>query len=542
MNLSIKTSPPSSLLFNKLGFDWIYSIVCGLFILGLFWLTHWTTFTEDDAHLIKQALIHDWISPYIQPEIYQELSAAHYTPVLHSVYKAIVSINGADPMVFLIAKLCSLSVLTALACLLSIRLSGTNWAAALTLLLILSNGSLISLTARFYTIHYVVGGIFVLLCLLIFFRSRHQSPVALSLFFITLVLSLLSKELYLVVPPLFFIISVYLRRYHYAGISLLALVIYLVLRHYILGGSVQGRSGENHLMVLTSLDFEVWKSFGLWFMQHRSILLIALLIALILQPKKMLVGLLCSLSLALPALAAPHSLTYPDLHADRVFFGFDIAIAIAIASVIAYQFGQFHCKRAFFGIALLLIATNLYISSERLRAAELENPNVRVTRYILKLSEPDKPHLILAPLGYDHSEIGNVLRLTKGTEISVTADCRLWLRSGTDKSAFDRHGSQLSYNSVAKSCLPASPEIAIIQPVQFDHGILSWEFSPEEPFAGGVFFIERGLSVPLTRFSQRLARPFPGEQYQWFAFSENQWWFSKPKTIRIIDSSISSEI
>ena len=80
----------------------------------LFLFLGWATFSEDDAHVMRVAVDSSWTNPYLDGEMYKQLSAANYTPVVLTVYHLILTLLPLSSMSFLFVTLLTISLFTAL--------------------------------------------------------------------------------------------------------------------------------------------------------------------------------------------------------------------------------------------------------------------------------------------------------------------------------------------------------------------------------------------------------------------------------------------
>lgn len=53
----------------------------------LFPALSWTTFSEDDAHILRVAIQYDWLQPFYSHEVYTQLSATNFTPLVLTIYR-----------------------------------------------------------------------------------------------------------------------------------------------------------------------------------------------------------------------------------------------------------------------------------------------------------------------------------------------------------------------------------------------------------------------------------------------------------------------
>ena len=131
----------------------------------------WSLFSEDDSHILQLALSYDWLSPYLQPEVYQQLSIVHFTPLVLSVYRAMLELFGLNSQAFVGMQLFFMSLFCALAGYYTWRIKRHFSAGLLAIVLMFSSLSLLPMLSWFYTVHYILGAIFALFALLLIQRK-----------------------------------------------------------------------------------------------------------------------------------------------------------------------------------------------------------------------------------------------------------------------------------------------------------------------------------------------------------------------------------
>lgn len=511
----------------------ILYISCLCLFFSQYPLLSWSSFSSDDTHIMQLALSYGWLDPYFKPEVYQQLSIVHYTPVVLNIYRIILELFGLSANAFIGVQLLSIATFSALSGFLCWRETQRLSAAFLAIILIFSSTSLLPMLSRFYTIHYILGGIFSLLALLLIQQNDRFSVLKLAALFSTTLLALLCKEVYLMLIPLLWVLLWRCRSFTAITVVTLSLGCYLGLRIYILGLSSEGRSGQGFLADLLSVDITTWVHFVKWYLSTKWLIVIAAVLAMIVAPRKQSVYLLTVTAFALPALAAPHAFRAPELHGDRLFFIFDCGLVIA--SVMA-----FYTKLIPKNLASRIIIVIFIIVIPLQRSAvttfaehEVTKPSYLITQTIL-YDLAKVPTTVLTPLFYEQGELMNIFRLLGKPWLTITQNCYEALTLDTDERVliiFNDTGKQIANETLIQSCkLNGVPAVVNMSP-GFRNGLLQWDINVPIGYNGGILAIDRGLAIPEAKFRQRLARPRLGEHYQLFTNKENQWWFSDIKII-----------
>lgn len=508
----------------------------------------WAVFSEDDSHLMRVAVDYSWWQPFLVPEVYQQLSAANYTPMAMTFYKLLTSVFGFRPLAFVVFMTLALALFTALAGRVAALASGQRSAGLLAMLLIFSSLSVTTLLVRFYTMHYIIGGIFALTALLLLMqqpwgRGTRASPRSALLISLTLLLALLSKEVYLILPPLVVVLALWRRDLALAAAAGAALLIYLALRSYILGMSVDVGGESSYFAGAWSVERDAWLQFLQWYARTRALILIAVVAALWLNPRRMAKLLPLALLFVLPSLTVAHGIREFALHGDRLFFVFDCALAMAAAIAIAQaipQRLQTAVQNPLLPGALLMLVFALHIHDSLAHKRELrERADYKITSYLLMYQDQLADKVLHVPLEFLQGDLMRVNTLLGRPPYEITQNCLQALQAEPEQLiAFDALGDQISQQTLAENCQPtaaqAAPLVNAVIAPRYRQGILEWELSVAEGFSGGVLFVDRAFAVPVPAFSRQLVRPRPGERYQLFARNGTEWWFSEVETMQVI--------
>lgn len=493
--------------------------------------TGWVVFSDDDSHLLQLATRLDGFSHYYVPERYQLLSIVHFTPVAISLYQTILAWFGPHPEAFMGVQwlLCGLLV-GSLA--VSVRYRTQRLEAGVLFialaLLVLSMGPMLT---RFYTLHYVFGGVCAALIALGLSQGTRPSWGRLAVGSALLALALLSKEIYLMLVPL--LLAYGIRRRHWPLIAavLLVTLAYMALRIDILGVSDEGRNGENFLTDLFEVTWPQWRHFLVWYGKTHALLFLASLWALWCAPKQFVIRLFWASWLVAPVLAAPHGFRWPELHADRLFFAFDLAWAGVIAWTLSAHWPSGRQGR-FAVVALLVLAVGLqwYALTQR-REDIVPSMAYQVTQSLLGLAQRAPVWVVVPPAYY----WGAVTAPMQG--VTATPDCQqglAWADEHPDAwVALDTAGQSISKAQLAEQCQPFAvpPEVEVLQPVSFKQGVLSWRLKGPDGMQVGVVLPGHHMLIPAPEMYQRIVRPYPNEFYRVFARQGDHWWFSALRPI-----------
>lgn len=121
------------------------------------------SFSADDGHLIQLASWHPFWRYMTDPETYQLLSVAHFTPLAPLLYQSILWLAGVSPFAFFMAQVLLLGItllggVALISRLSGVRQSGSQPGLWLFLLAVIATQSLGTLLLRYYTLHYLLGG------------------------------------------------------------------------------------------------------------------------------------------------------------------------------------------------------------------------------------------------------------------------------------------------------------------------------------------------------------------------------------------------
>ena len=234
--------------YNNLNFPLPHFIIISFILFGILYaFLGWSTFSKDDAHILQIAARYGWLEVYYKPEIYQQFSMAHYTPVELSIYKLLLTFTSLNPSSFLAFQLLCLGIISSLCGQLCFKITNDYWASIFVIILMFSSEATLTLASRFYTTHYLVGAIFSLSAFLLYYREEATKSITLILIAVTLFFSLQAKEVYFISAFLLFLLSMKKREFHVTCVILLTLTLHLALRWYVIGVSHEGRSGGSYV-------------------------------------------------------------------------------------------------------------------------------------------------------------------------------------------------------------------------------------------------------------------------------------------------------
>ena len=516
-------------------------------------------FSDDDGHILQLAVDAPWLAAYLDPQVYQQLSVAHYTPVVLTVYRGMLALWGLNPSAFVVLQLALWGACTALAALWCHRQSRRASAGALVVLLVVGASSFWPMLGRFYTAHYLLGGVFSLWLLLVLQkplalpdvahlqeRKTHQgikaiggdSPWYLAGMAVLGLAAVLSKEVYLLLLPALVVSCLWQRQWTRAWILGLALLVYLAMRWHVLGFSLEGREGRGFVSDLLAIDAPTWMRFFKWYAQHHVLLLSLLVVALWRSPWIMLKWGGAAGLLVLPVLAAPHAIRLPEVHADRLFFAFDLALMVAVALALHHRPWPL-VRWRWLGLPVVLgvgwLGLGALVEGAHKTAADAQQ---RITRQILA-APYDRPLTVLTDVNYQQGGLMRVMRLQGIHDFTITQNCQLalaHLRLGQTLWGLDEMGNRLAPSLLQERCLPWSkhgPPVRVETEPSFMNGVLRWQLSADEGVQVGVQFPDRGMSLAIGQMHQRMVRPRHNEPYRLFAHRQGQWWFSELRTMQL---------
>lgn len=548
---------PSTLL---LGF--LLVVLMLLTGLAFNWAAVQASFSGDDAHLLQLANALPFWRFFTQPESYQLLSVAHFTPLVPLLYQMGLGLGAMNPAAFLFIQ----------TLLFGLTLGGllwfmqrwfkqlkappaAVWVAGLAFgLAVVSIGSLPSLLLRNYTMHYLLGGVFAVLLLhsllnsLLFLRKGLTAPLLTAGCFF---LAILSKEIYLPLFGLIFLVAVYKRQWFLLTLTLVALGGYFALRGWHLGVSTQGRNGVSFLSDLLNLNRNQLYAFASEYARHHWGLLVLSALALAFNPRRFVFYAFFAGLLLTPLLAAPHGFTQPEFHADRLLYPFNMGMAVAIALALGQALNGVRVNlksqivfsplpRALLSVVLFLLilsAVLMQIGAGRAVFPTFEAQERQQVRQLLQQlpSLPtDQPFTLLIPFNFKMAALVGAF-----PNIAVTANCFAALQQKGDLIPLAFKG-WVARSRVEEQCQPLDNGAALLQvqqPVNFSQGgVLSWQATSQlqgENVQAGVYFPKRALFIGTLVFNERLVRPYPNEEYQWVIKHGNAWWFSERNGVRV---------
>lgn len=534
---------PSSLL---LGF--LLVVLMLLTGLAFNWATVQASFSGDDAHLLQLANALPFWQFFTQPESYQLLSVAHFTPLVPLLYQIGLGLSAMNPAAFLFIQ----------TLLFGLTLGGLLWfmqrwfkqlkspPAALLVaglafgLAVVSMGSLPSLLLRNYTMHYLLGGVFAVLLLhsLLFLRSGLTAQLLTAGCFF---LAILSKEIYLPLFGLIFLVAVYKRQWFLLTLTLVALGGYFALRGWHLGVSTQGRNGVSFLSDLLNLTRHQLYAFASEYARHHWGLLVLAALALAFNPRCFVFYAFFAGLLLTPLLAAPHGLTQPEFHADRLLYPFNMGLAVAIALALRQtRFTAFLpaalMPTALLSVVLLILsAVLMQIGAGRAVFPTFEAQERQQVRQLLQqlpTLPTDQAITLLIPFNFKMATVVEAF-----SNITATANCFAALQQKGDLIPLAFKG-WVARSLVEEQCQPLENGAALLQvkqPVNFSQGgVLSWQATSQlqgKNVQAGVYFPKRALFIGTLVFNERLVRLYPNEEYQWVINQGNAWWFSSPQQV-----------
>jgi hypothetical protein len=505
-------------------------------------------FAVDDAYHIFLATQLDWYRFLYVPEIYQRTSTAYLTPLSVAYYTLAQHIGAFSASTYLsLQTLIFGGWLLAIATFLRARFNFQQNQLLAFLLLSLSITTVGTLLSRFYSEHYIFGGIGSTLALL---SLNHYQTTRRSHYFIATILlmavSALSKEIFLCT----FAISIFLYWNDKSIIKKLILIApfllsgYLIYRHYMLGTNIGGRGSHEDIWLQFTEVIHALPKFAYFYATSHASLLLLLLISLIVSPIHAIKGCLIALLLATPSLAAPHAFLEPELHSDRLFIACDLTLSATIAYCL-FNKNQSHqsttSKRnhlVFWVIVLVGLAWSIYQTAVHDRRTAT-SPDYKITNAILEAQA--MPNAVYLPPNFANSSLIAAFSQSGNRQFEVTSNCLLALAwPQTNNMLFNSYGDKISRDILAKSCQADAAQRKPGGTVRFNNGILSWHIQGADTVAAGVYFPAHALLIEAHHFEERLVRPSPGEKYSIFTRDGTKWWFSEVQDVEFGPQEITS--
>lgn len=495
-------------------------------------------FAHDDAYHLFLVSDLSWYRCLFVPEVYQRISTAHLTPLSVAYYTLAVRVAGLSAENFLWLHLTLFGTwLWTFAALLHRRYRLLFTDLAVFVLLTCCLGYLGSLLSRFYTAHYLFGGLLAVLALLCLDRwqngrSRWFGGAAAIL----ILLAMLSKEVFLGLPLIAIMLFWSDRSIRRALLLWLPVLwgVYLLYRGYMLGTWFGGRDGQLSLFGMLRQVFEALPTFLVFYARTHVLLMLLLVYAAYRSPRVIGVGLLLAGVLLAPMAAALHALQRPELHADRLLIAADLVLVAAVAVALAQRAGEgAGCRRERLMLFVLLLAGigGAWRVSWQYHRKMAETVDFRITQAVLAAS-PAPAAVYLPPEYGGGSLIAAYARRLNGS-LRFSANCLDALNWGVANAMyFGRDGVPISRSRLAADCRASTPVSLPVGEVSFRRGVLSWQLRGYSAGLVGVYFPAHALYIPAAGFSQRLVRPVASERYQLYWQHEGKWWFSAPMIVR----------
>jgi len=502
------------------------------------------TFKDDDAHIMRVALTYPWYAFLTEPFAYQELSTAHYTPwVLWSYQFDLFLAKGVNPQVFFIHQWIAVTLLICLLSILAWRISAQVTAAVIAVLLLIVNPSLFNLLTENYTRHYVEGAISISLSILAALAWLDTQKW--NWWFVSVVcyaVSLLCKEIYLIIPILYFWLPQFRQSYSLFLAWAAVGIAYLWLRSLMLGTVGGGMHGTDPFLLLSIVQSGVPQVLE-WLMQNHLPLIIAAGLAVIVtaQRLKILIFLAFSLIyLLIPAVFAPHVWRETAYHADRIFIVLYLFLGLFVAIRFANPIRFYRLGKYVGLISLLVWGYRTGLDNQTSVKMQTQSANHLIANELLK-NPPTYDAVVAAP-DFKLGELHWVIRHFQGYSIDLLLteeDILNQYLAGKKIGRFDTTcGCIKLITEAPKRCQRSLPDERFKSAFAYrQDASISWSLTYSK-IAGeaGIIFLDRHLVIPVPSLSVRLARPRQGETYRfYFIGSQGECWLGAIKTIDLGD-------
>lgn len=495
-------------------------------------------YEQDDAYIIYLASNQEWYRFLYLPAIYQQLSAAHLTPLTVPFYSLLQAISPFSAATFLntMVVLLGLWILTCLVFLHS-HFKLSKHYLILFVVMLLSVASIGTLLSRFYTAHYLLGGILGTASLLaLSYYSRTQRPATYLVAVALMLLALLAKEILVAILPISLILFISDRRLvgKILATGIFTGLAYLVYRGYMLGELVGGgkpRMDCSRDLLRFSILFPVSYSgmraagrycFSRWyaryFLVHKRHLL-----ALWSRRYRLHRPWLLPMALAIRS------------YMVTAFIASDFALAATVTiSLARWGFLEHLHSRpgASAGVGIVIIAsfagslyqTHLYDIRAR------DSLEYRITQTILE--HQPVPSAIYLPENYSMGSLIVALKQHDPRLHEVTANCFEALQwEDTNNLLFDSDGQLITRQELTHRCRSLDPPPTLEGEVVFDKGVLRWNIVGSDLLTAGIYFPGHALFIDTRQFEERFIRPATGEKYKLYARDGMRWWFSHEKEV-----------
>jgi hypothetical protein len=248
----------------------------------------------------------------------------------------------------------------------------------------------------------------------------------------------------------------------------------------VLGFSLEGRAGQGFVGDALSIDMATWLNFFKWYAQTHLVLLLLLAVAFWRSPVPMLkFGAIAGL-FVLPVLAAPHAIRFPALHADRLFFAFDLALTCAVALVLHLKPWPLLWRHWLGAVLLVLSAWLAHTALRGVATKTASDVEQHITRQILA-APANEPFMVLTDVNYQQGGLMRVMRGPGTQDFSITQNCQEALAHmvlGHLLWVFDGLGQRQDPAGLPERCQAwpdPEPPLAVLITPSFDNGILEWQ-------------------------------------------------------------------
>lgn len=495
-------------------------------------------FAIDDSYHLYLASRGEWWRFLYSPAVYQRISTAYLTPFSVAYYTFAKAVGGFSAASYLRLHLLLFGGwLWSLALLLRLRFRLQLRYLLLFVALAFCIGYVGTLLSRFYTEHYVLGGIcsaWALLALDCWQRGRraHWLLVAACL----LLLAMLEKEVFLGMPLICLLLcwhDVVARRV-LLPMALALWASYFAYRGYMLGTLVGGRAGHQSLLLLLQSVIAALPGFTRFYFSTHALLLPLFGLAFALAPRVALTGGLCAAILLAPSLAAPHAFLQPELNADRLFIAADLVLAATVAVSIARRGRELLPASGARIVVLLSLLAGLGWSWYLARVYQRQfaaSSDYRITHAILESRQT--PAAVYLPPAFNNGSLVAAFASQARKPFPVSANCLEalgWTMPGA--LFFAASGELVAREQLAQQCRPLQSQSLPRGEIIFDRGVMSWHLRGQSAESVGIYFLAHALFIPAADFEERLLRPAPDEPYLVFARHGDEWWFSAPQVVR----------
>lgn len=458
-------------------------------------------FSDDIQWIWSSASLH-FGDIFFVPERYRAM-ASNFTPMLGASFKIDWMLSGMNPIGYSLHSLLSL-LATTVALHFFLRLYVSEKTALTGIVLFLLNPITLSVTGWFSTRHYMEGLFWSLLSLTFFVRGERKGEVSATsgIFYL---LAALSKEVYVVLPAIAFLLSRegLLRRLRQTLPLWLGLAVYSLWRLWMMKGLGGYPSNQPlHFDTLIPLLLKTIRFFSLqWFGDYSIVLYLLLSLAFILSLRNIKM-LLIFLVLSIPLLPVSNIF---DAHYSmgRYFFHISVFMICVLCLLLEQPTIKKRAlyKGALFLVCVFLIAVSINQDIKILTAMQSER--VRAKETAVTFISSKKSYMPAEQPSWFYEGLRNIYRDffdKKITTLLVPPESFLRYASPERLREIKESGIDIPYDEIRESQKRFRKGPLTVR-ITLDNYKLMWDFGPRKD---STYILVRGLTSGLYYNSSEL--------------------------------------